>query len=74
MTAITSGHYRAETNITRVGATLRRVAALFAAAGRAVPLHREHSWEFAGSTNVIDRDRARTALELQALSAYRERN
>ncbi|MGW4350776.1 hypothetical protein ACWELJ_01675 [Nocardia sp. NPDC004582] len=76
MTAITSGHghYRSATAGSRVGIAVRRITALFAAAGRAVPLHRENTWEFAGSTNVVDRDRARVALELRALSTYREHN
>lgn len=76
MTAITSGHghYRSATVTSRVGSAVRRITALLAAAGRAVPLHRESNREFAGSTNVVDRDSARVALELRALSAYRERN
>lgn len=50
----------------------RRFVTLLAAVGRTVPFHRETSWELAGSTNVIDRDRDRASLEILALRSYRE--
>ncbi|MGV9839269.1 hypothetical protein ACWDUL_34410 [Nocardia niigatensis] len=74
MTAITPGRFHTTTGSPEAVTMFRRIVALLAAAGRAVPFHREHNWEFAGSTNVIDRDRDRVALEIRALSTYREHN
>ncbi|MEC3920171.1 hypothetical protein VMT65_35250 [Nocardia sp. CDC153] len=74
MTAITPGRIHTATDTTEIVTMFRRIAALFAAAGRAVPFHRENSWGLAGSTNFIDRDRDRVALEIRALSTYREHN
>ncbi|AYF75516.1 hypothetical protein D7D52_18525 [Nocardia yunnanensis] len=81
MTTITSGHgalhtatgtSEAATMFQRVTARLTRVTAMFAAAGRAVPFHRADNWGLAGSRDIIDRDRDRLALELRAMSTYRE--
>ncbi|MVU82262.1 hypothetical protein GPX89_34125 [Nocardia sp. ET3-3] len=74
MTAITPGQFTTTTGTPEVVTMFRRFAALLAAAGRAVPFHREGDWGLAGSTNVIDRDRDRMALEIRALSTYREHN
>ncbi|WP_405498239.1 hypothetical protein [Nocardia sp. NBC_00511] len=63
-TAFRSTH-RADT-----AAIFRRVAALFTAAGRAVPFHRP---EMFGSTNFDDRDVPRTAAELNAIMSIRGR-
>ncbi|MTE14092.1 hypothetical protein [Nocardia aurantiaca] len=76
MTTITSGHgrFRTATGTPEAVTMVRRIAALLAAAGRAVPFHRGNTWEPAGSRNAIDRDRDRMALEIRALSSYREHN
>ncbi|WP_040815947.1 hypothetical protein [Nocardia concava] len=76
MTTITSGHgtFHTATGTSEAVTMFRRFVALLAAAGRAVPFHRENSWEFAGSSNALDRDRDRVALEIRAMSTYREHN
>ncbi|WP_067717595.1 hypothetical protein [Nocardia yamanashiensis] len=56
----------------RINARLARLTALFAAAGRAVPFHRESSWDLAGSTNFQDRDRERAAHDIRAIAGMRE--
>lgn len=72
MTAITPGRFHTTTGTTEAVTTFRRFVTLLAAVGRTVPFHRETSWELAGSTNVIDRDRDRASLEILALRSYRE--
>ncbi|GAB2557957.1 hypothetical protein [Nocardia heshunensis] len=76
MTAITSGHghFHTATGTHEAVTMFRRFTALLAAAGRAIPFHREDSWGLAGSSNGIDRDRDRIALEIRAMSTYREHN
>ncbi|QLY33512.1 hypothetical protein H0264_15895 [Nocardia huaxiensis] len=49
-----------------------RIFALFAAAGRAVPFHRESNWELTGSTNFSDRDQVRAQHDLRAVASLRE--
>ncbi|WP_067565234.1 hypothetical protein [Nocardia acidivorans] len=49
-----------------------RLFALFAAAGRAVPFHRESGGGLFGSTGITDRDRVRASLELRAIASMRE--
>ncbi|WP_433562064.1 hypothetical protein ACQP1O_31735 [Nocardia sp. CA-151230] len=72
MTTITSGQFRTATGSPEAVTMFRRIVALLAAAGRAVPFHRENAWGMAGSSQVVDRDRDRMALEIRALSTYRE--
>ncbi|MFI6869369.1 hypothetical protein [Nocardia sp. NPDC050406] len=56
----------------RTHAMFARIFALFSAAGRAVPFHRESSWGLAGSSNVIDRDIQRANAEIRAITSMRE--
>ncbi|WP_405135760.1 hypothetical protein [Nocardia sp. NBC_01388] len=75
MTTITSatGHIsRCATTEPKAAAMFTRLFALLAAAGRAVPFHRESHWEMVGSTGITDRDYDRSALELRAIAGVRE--
>ncbi|WP_306359240.1 hypothetical protein [Nocardia sp. CC227C] len=53
-------------------ARLRRLFTLFAAAGQAVPFHRESGSRRAGSYDIVDRDTQRALAELNAISTIRE--
>ncbi|MFB8004753.1 hypothetical protein [Nocardia sp. NPDC056000] len=74
MTTISHFHALHATTETepKAKAMFSRLFTLFAAAGRAVPFHRESDWGHSGSTGVIDRDHDRAALELHAISSMRE--
>ncbi|MEV6773300.1 hypothetical protein AB0N05_32170 [Nocardia sp. NPDC051030] len=75
MTTITSARgpiVRTATTERKAKAMFARIFTLLAAAGRAVPFHRESNWQLAGSTNFLDRDHDRMALELRAISGHRE--
>ncbi|WP_306356302.1 MULTISPECIES: hypothetical protein [unclassified Nocardia] len=76
MTAITtpaSTVSRGERRSIATAITLfRRAFTLFAAAGRAVPFHREEGSRRAGSYDVVDRDTQRALAELNAISTIRE--
>ncbi|WP_067830278.1 hypothetical protein [Nocardia inohanensis] len=73
MTTISrNAEFRIATTESHVAAMFSRIFALFAAAGRAVPFHRETDWELAGSTNFADRDRERAAHDLRAIAGMRE--
>lgn len=64
--------FRFATTESHVPAMFSRIFALFAAAGRAVPFHRESGWDLAGSTNVPDRDRERAAHDIRVIAGMRE--
>ncbi|NNH72293.1 hypothetical protein HLB23_20935 [Nocardia uniformis] len=77
MTTLASTFTTRETTATAETTTetttmLTRIFALFAAAGRAVPFHRESSWTLAGSSNVTDRDSQRINAEVLAITSMRE--
>lgn len=75
MTTITATNALSTSNTrteSRVPAMFTRLFTLLAAAGRAVPFHRESSWELSGSTGIQDRDFDRAAMELRAISGVRE--
>ncbi|MBL1079916.1 hypothetical protein JK358_36520 [Nocardia sp. 2] len=56
----------------KTAAMFKRLFTLFAAAGRAVPFHRESRWELSGSTNFADRDRERAVNDIRAIASMRE--
>ncbi|WP_330182136.1 hypothetical protein OHB26_38405 [Nocardia sp. NBC_01503] len=74
MTTISTGFVSPTRSTTehKASAMFTRFFTLFAAAGRAVPFHRESGWGRIGSTGITDRDQARAALELSAIASMRE--
>ncbi|MFE6864472.1 hypothetical protein [Nocardia sp. NPDC057668] len=67
-----TGAFQPATTESRAAAMFTRLTALFAAAGRAVPFHRESAREYRGSTGVTDRDLDRTSMEIRAIASVRE--
>lgn len=76
MTTLDTGVFALSTPVTTTKSEtptmLARIFALFSAAGKAVPFHRESAWNLAGSTNFTDRDSQRAQAELFAITSMRE--
>ncbi|MRH92997.1 hypothetical protein GFY24_37215 [Nocardia sp. SYP-A9097] len=74
MTTISTGFVSTTRSDTdhKASSMFTRLFALLAAAGRAIPFHRESSWGMVGSTGITDRDHDRGALELRAIAGVRE--